>query len=659
MNAGTTGTQQGAARLSFVPFEHVITGGPEDVGSEQRWRVRLADGRNAVVGQLAPELARDESLRRRYIGDLRRQAALAAVSVIPNFATGPESEAEAEDPKAEPPWRARLELSGIVVEEWLAHHAPAPLDAVCALIAAIADAMHAVHKQGGVLREVSPRTMIWVEDGRVFFVDCGLARVDILSSHTASSLLLQGSAYGSPEQLRSTVLDQRSDIYGLGVILWRALTGAFPFGDGPAFLRDSATLPPLSSTRAEVPAELDALARSCLSDDPAERPESAAAIAQYMRGQGSSFALAVQRTVCQHCGESLKLGQRLCLACGRVATKFSHLVATMGGGGETRYAIDLMSVKEDARSLSRLHEVLASIIEGPLPALEFIIGDPNMYSEEERLRRITLPLRLFDDLSKETAEELAGMLRETGVDVRVLARGAGMGEAGLAMGLVVGGIFAGIGVGSVITAWLGFMVAIPLLIYGGVLMNRSMHASTQNNAPAMFRLRVAPAALPASDPLVSRLAALLTDDTPSDVRSHIGELALLVQRLVDHRASILGQAAEVDMLTEPVEPLIGLIEQLARRITQITKDLKGLQEGAMVRALAVSEARGDPKHKRDEIYAGLDRLRTLEDERAAAFHRLLECASLLRRAVRLGLGVHDARQLHEHNVQLALAALQA
>lgn len=640
--------------LPFLPFEHVVTRGPEDVGSEQRWRVRLADGRNAVVGQLAPELARDESLRRRYVGDLRRQETLQAVSVIGNFATGPQAPGAAEDPRAEPPWRARLELSGVVVEDWLAHHAPAPLDVVCALTAAIADAQHAVHARGGVLREVSPRTMIWVSDGRVFFVDAGLARVDILSSHTASSLLLQGSAYGSPEQLRSTVLDQRSDIYGLGVILWRALTGTFPFGDGPAFLRESAKLPSLTTLRQDVPAELDALARSCLADDPAQRPESAAAIAQYMRGQGSSFALVEARTVCQHCGASLKVGQRLCLACGRVATKFGHLV-----DGNERYAIDLMGVKEDAASLSRLHEVLASVIDGPLPALEFIIGDPNMYSEEERLRRIRLPQRLFDDLAKETAEEIAAMLRETGVDVRVLQRNAGLAEAGLATALIVGGVFAGFGLASVATWWLGWLVALPLLGYSGVLLGRSMHASTQNNAPPMFRLRVAPAALPASDPLVARLAALLQGDTPSDVRAQVGELALLVQRLVDHRATLLGQTAEVDMLTAPIEPLVGLIEQLTRRIVEITVDLKGLQEGAMVRALAVSEARGDPQRVRDDIHAGLDRLRTLEDERAAAFHRLLECASLLRRAVKLGLGVHDARQLHEHHVQLALAALEA
>ncbi|MEZ4430689.1 MAG: hypothetical protein R3A51_23680, partial [Nannocystaceae bacterium] len=158
-----------SGRLEFLPFEHERVAGPEDVGSEQRWRVRLSDGRAALVGQLGPELARDESLRRRYVGDLERLAALEAVSVIPNFARGPEGDATRVD--AEAPWRARLDPDGVRVDVWLDHHAPAPLDAVAHLGASIADALQAVHRRGGVLREVSPRSMLWVEDGRIFFTD--------------------------------------------------------------------------------------------------------------------------------------------------------------------------------------------------------------------------------------------------------------------------------------------------------------------------------------------------------------------------------------------------------------------------------------------------------------------------------------------------------
>ena len=77
----------------------------------------------------------------------------------------------------------------------------------------------------------------------------------------------------------------------------------------------------------------------------------------------------------------------------------------------------------------------------------------------------------------------------------------------------------------------------------------------------------------------------------------------------------------------------------------------------MVRALAASEARGEPPSAREALLVGLDRLRALEDQRALALHRLLSAADLLRRAADLGLGVHDEAQAHERQIQLALHAL--
>lgn len=180
--------------------------------------------------------------------------------------------------------------------------------------------------------------------------------------------------------------------------------------------------------------------------------------------------------------------------------------------------------------------------------------------------------------------------------------------------------------------------------------------------PGMLALREAPAALPASDPHVSRLAALLDASTPADVREQVGELALLVQRLVDHRGGVVsGQAerAEIDMVSEPVAPLVALVETQVRALTRIDAELAELDEGRIVRALAASEAREDPRADREDLLDGLDRLRGLEDARARAFHRLLEASSLLRRAVDLGLAVADPGAEHARNVQLALHALRA
>jgi hypothetical protein len=134
---------------------------------------------------------------------------------------------------------------------------------------------------------------------------------------------------------------------------------------------------------------------------------------------------------------------------------------------------------------------------------------------------------------------------------------------------------------------------------------------------------------------------------------------LVVQRLVDRRAAMPGARAEIDMIVESLAPLVALIAQQVERLQQIDATLASLDEGALVRALAQSEARGEPPHRREELLAGLDRLRGLEDERAATFHRLLEADHLLRRAVELGLEVRDEAGEHERRVAQALHELQA
>ena len=74
-----------SSRLAFLPRPHEVVRGPEDVGSEQRWLVELEDGTRAIVGQLQSELARDESIRRRYLRDVRRVQALPVYSLAPTL----------------------------------------------------------------------------------------------------------------------------------------------------------------------------------------------------------------------------------------------------------------------------------------------------------------------------------------------------------------------------------------------------------------------------------------------------------------------------------------------------------------------------------------------------------------------------------------------
>ncbi|MBL8970548.1 MAG: hypothetical protein JNK56_08225 [Myxococcales bacterium] len=636
-----------------LPEGAQIVAGPERVGSEQRWRVRLADGRAALLARLAPELARDLALRRRYVRDLARLQALtrdgAAPGVAPVLALGPEAEAAAEDA---PPWRLRLDPPGETLEAWLARRAPLPPDEAGLLGIALAELLTPLHERGAVLRDLHPRLIVRGED-RLWLTDVGLGRVDILSTRTAASLLLEGSPYAAPEQLQRTALDPRADLYPLGVILYRALTGLLPRGDGPAFLVDD-PVAPVSRLRPEVPAALDRLVLRCLELDPVARPASARELAAALRGEIGPDGEALARVVCQHCKAPLRLGQRLCLACGRVAVDFA---AEPGAESDGR-TIQLRDAKEDTAFLAHLYDTLSPLHDGVLPQLNFVIGDARMYSKAELERRIRLPVPLFSGLAPATAERLAARLKQGGLRVRVVddRRRVAPSRARIAA-WTAGGFAVPAGLALVLGApFFVHVILFMLAAMTGVIVHVALRRRRSQRRESLLKLRRAPA-LPASDPLVARLAALLGPATRPELRELVGGLALAVQRLVDHRAAAPGARAELDALTGPVAPLVDLVVAQVGRLGEIDGVLAGLDEGELMRALAVSEARGEPAARRHDLLLGLDRLRGLEDERAAIFHRLLEAESLLRRAVEVGLGVRDEDAGQARAVDQALHVL--
>ncbi len=629
--------------------------GPERVGSEQRWRVQLANGEPALLGQLLPELAADEALRRRYVRDVERLRDVDVEGLARILAFGPQPDPRA--PDGAPPWRLRADPPGETLEAWLMRRAPAPIDEVARIIARLADIVHRVHGHGAVLRDLHPRWVRLGEDASVWLTDVGLARVDILSTRTAASLILEGSPYASPEQLRHTTLDQRSDLFGLGVMLYQGMTGSLPFGDGPALLREVTQLLSARELRPEIPAAIDQLITDCLSEDPRKRPESALSLVLTLRGEAGTQTRALARVRCQNCGETLRPGQRLCLSCGKQAVVFQHSLEAETATKELR----LTKASEDAEFLARLRGFLASVSDQHVPALNFVIGDQRMYSKRELSRRIKLPVCLFTDLDEPTAEALRARMTAEGFQVKVADRHTRPAArkqrrilGGLAGTLMAATVVLAVAAAPVVAISVGMVGAIGLLTAYLIMKAKRK----KKPRPGMLRLRPAPAALPASDPLVSRLAALLDASAPADVRDQVGELALLVQRLVDHRAGLRAEKAELDMVTEPVEPLVKLIETRVRAVATIDAELSSLEEGAIVRALAASEARGEPRSARMELLDGLDRLRALEEQRATAFHRLLEASTLLRRAVDLGLSVKDPAAEHERNVALALRALE-
>jgi serine/threonine protein kinase len=167
---------------------------------------------------------------------------------------------------------SRLEKGTLSLEE-----APVFLAQIC-------DALDAAHAENIVHRDLKPEN-IWIvtpRRGRPFvkLLDFGIAKLVASAdqSSTQTGAVMGTPHYMSPEQCHGRAVDHRTDIYAMGVMLYRFYAGRLPF-EGETFmevLTKQVTLKPDPPSRyASIPPTLDGLIMRCLAKDPAERPQTA------------------------------------------------------------------------------------------------------------------------------------------------------------------------------------------------------------------------------------------------------------------------------------------------------------------------------------------------------------------------------------------------
>jgi len=233
--------------------------------------------RRVALKILPPEMAGDPERRRRF----EREAQAVAALNHPNIVTIHSVE----------------EVDGIhfltmerLEGETLAAQVPKeglPLGRFFEIAVPLLDAVSASHERGITHRDLKPDNIIVTDDGRLKVLDFGLAKLReevrdaVGGSHlptataTEPGKIVGTVAYMSPEQAQGKAVDDRSDIFSLGVVLYEMATGQRPFtGDNStsiltSVLRD--TPPLVTDVRSGLPRHLGRIVRRCLQKDPERR----------------------------------------------------------------------------------------------------------------------------------------------------------------------------------------------------------------------------------------------------------------------------------------------------------------------------------------------------------------------------------------------------
>jgi len=245
-------------------------------------------GRTVAIKVMAASVAGDADRRERFVREARATAALSHPNIAALYEIG-EDQGQLflvfEFVPGEP-------LSTVISGR------PLNLRRAVDFATQLADALADAHSEGIVHRDIKPANIIITPKDKAKILDFGLAAwtaggAEREGAHdstvlvTAAATTLGTAAYMSPEQALGEKVDQRTDIFSLGIVLFEMVTGRLPFSGATATAVSlqivQATAPPPSSVNPALPPEVDVIARRALSKSLNSRYESAATMAAELR----------------------------------------------------------------------------------------------------------------------------------------------------------------------------------------------------------------------------------------------------------------------------------------------------------------------------------------------------------------------------------------
>jgi serine/threonine-protein kinase len=251
-----------ATGTRYRVVSRIDSGGMADVYLAEQAQL----SRRVVIKVLHAHLARDAEVAERF----RREAEAAAKLTHPNICAIHDYGATQDVIFTV---MAYLE-GGSLADRIQKHRVVEPADAA-AVAVQVSCALDYAHRHGVVHRDVKPDNVLFDEDGNAVLTDFGIATARFHGRLTVSGRAMGTPHYMSPEQAMGKLVDGRSDLYALGIVLYEALVGFPPFDGADSFsvgYKQVHEKPvPLEQVDSRIPAVLAAIVMKCLSKSPSDR----------------------------------------------------------------------------------------------------------------------------------------------------------------------------------------------------------------------------------------------------------------------------------------------------------------------------------------------------------------------------------------------------
>lgn len=225
--------------------------------------------RYVAVKILRDDMATDADSRRRFLTESKAISMLNHPNVVTVYDVSCEND----------PMYIVMELvDGISLKQYMQKRGALTWEEVMHFAGEIAKALSHAHSKGIIHRDIKPHNILLTKDGMVKVADFGIARLQGTQNTVVNQEALGSVHYISPEQARGLPVDERTDIYSLGVVMYEMLTGRLPFeGESAvsvAMQHINATPPQPHEIVPEIPPGIEAIAMKAMKADVEQRYQS-------------------------------------------------------------------------------------------------------------------------------------------------------------------------------------------------------------------------------------------------------------------------------------------------------------------------------------------------------------------------------------------------